>query len=155
MPDTPSEEGVPETDELDFNIPAESANAVETLVEDSADELSSIESIDTGAIFETLVDPGHRYVLMYLLQSEGEITCRELVDYIVQQTDHTMEPEVFRELIVSKLTNTYLPDLAESGFVRYNMERQIVGLTELTPLVRPYLQIALAQQESVGQGDET
>jgi hypothetical protein len=155
MPGSSPEGDVPETNGVDFATTAEAAKAVETLVDDSEDDLSSIESIDSGAVFEMLVNPGHRYVLTYLLQSEGEITCRELVDYVIQQTDHTMEPRVFRKLLVSRLTNTYLPDLAESGFVRYNMERQMVGPTKLTPLVRPYLQIALAQQKSVGQDDET
>jgi len=155
MPDSPPEKGVPETNEINLSRTAETAKAVEILVEDPEDDLSSIDSLDSGAVFEMLIDPGHRYILTYLLQSEGEITCRELVDFVAQQTDHTMEPEAFREVLVSMLTNTYLPDLAESGFVRYNMERQVVGPTKLTPLVRPYLQIALAQQESVGQDDET
>lgn len=154
MSDTPSERDVPRKDENGFEMTAETARAIETLLDQSDDELSGIESVDSGVLFEVLVNPGHRYVLTYLLQSEGEITCREVVDYVTQQTDHTMDPEEFREWLTTELTTTYLPDLDESGFVRYNMERQIVGPTELTPLVRPYVQIALAQQERVGGDDQ-
>lgn len=154
MSDTPSERDVPRKDENGFEMTAETARAIETLLDQSDDELSGIESVDSGVLFEVLVNPGHRYVLTYLLQSEGEITCHEVVDYVTQQTDHTMDPEEFREWLTTELTTTYLPDLDESGFVRYNMERQIVGPTELTPLVRPYVQIALAQQERVGGDDQ-
>jgi len=133
----------------DLDPDSETASAVRRLVEESREGLSASERFDPDSLFEMLADPGHRYVLTYLLQSEGAVACSELVDYVTERTSTTMNPEQFRQRVVSELTNTYLPRLDEYGFVKYNMERQIVGPTDRTPLARPYLLIALAQQESV------
>lgn len=151
---SPGEGGSQTTVSSDLETDGETARAVQTLVEDSRQGLSETERFDCDALFEMLADPGHRYILTYLLKSEGAVACSELVDYVTERSSHTMDPEVFRQGLTSKLTRTYLPQLDEYGFVKYNMERQIVGPTDLTPLAKPYLQVALAQQERIETNDD-
>lgn len=138
----------------EYEMHAETAHAVETLVRDSRDVLVATESLDIGALFELLAEPGHRYILKYLLQSEGAVTCSELADYVVDRTNTTMSPTEFRQRVVSELTTRYLPELDEHGYVQYNVERQMISPTDLTPIAEPYLLVALAQQEYVGKTDE-
>lgn len=133
---------------------AETANAAKALVRDSRDVLIDRESLDSGGLFELLAEPGHRYILEYLLQSEGAVTCSELVDYVVNQTNQTMPSTEFRQRVICDLTTKYLPELDEHNYIQYNMERQMVSSTDLTPIAKPYLLVALAQQEIVEQTDE-
>lgn len=130
------------------------ARAIETLVEETRERGAEFERFDPDLLFETLAEPAHRYVLTYLLRSEGAVSVGELVDYVTAQTEHTMNANVYRERVVSKLTNTYLPELDEAGFVQYNMERQLVGPTDLTPFARPYLLLALAHIQANGDDKE-
>lgn len=138
----------------DLDMDGETGRAIETLVDQSLETVAEAERFDPDSLFEMLGDPGHRYVLTYLLQADGAVRCGELVDYVTRRTDHTGNSEVFRKRVVAKLTNTYLPTLDEFGYVTYNMERQLVGPTDLTPLARPYLLLALAYIESVETDDE-
>lgn len=138
----------------DLEMDGETSRAIGTLVDLSRETGAETERFDPGLLFELLSDPGHRYVLTYLLGSDGAVTCGELVDYVTRRTDNTMNPEVFRQRVVAELSNTYLPNLDESGYITYNMERQLVGPTELTPLARPYLLLALAHIGGVELEDE-
>ena len=100
-------------------------------------------------VFEVLTEPAQRYILTYLLRSEGEITITALVDYVVTETDYSTDGEEFRNRVTTELTTTHLPALVDRGFVEYNMERQLVRPSETTAQVEPYLKIALAQQRTL------
>lgn len=131
-----------------FDLPfAEmSPEAVRMLVEPTITSERAAEQFSATSVFKTLRHPGRRYVLTYLLKSDGLVTLSQLVDYVIAQTDSSMTDREFRERITAELTHTHLPKLADEGYVEYNLERQIIGPTDLTPLVGPYLALALAQQ---------
>lgn len=128
-------------------------DAIDVLVAATADAVEGAESFSTDDLFETLADPGCRYVLTSLLQSDGFVTCSELVDYVVDRSDHTMTDGEFRRRVTAEITHTHLPKLEEKGLVQYNMERGIAAPTDLTPVVRPYLQLALAHQDVADRTD--
>jgi hypothetical protein len=130
-----------------FDTDAETTDAVRRLAESTGDELAACEEFDVNSMFELLAQPGRRYVLTYLLQSEGFVTCSELVDHVVDATEHSMTDNEFRDRVTAELTHSDLPKLDSAGFVDYNMTRQIVAPTEKTALVRPYIRLALAQQD--------
>lgn len=120
--------------------------AVQTLIEDHTDpEIPDENLIDS--MFSALSNPGRRYVLTYLLRADGYVTMTELVDYAVEMSGAPPSDEEFRKRITVELSQTHLPELVEQGFIRYNMERQLVDETEKTQLLSPYLKVALAQQE--------
>ena len=126
--------------------------AVQTLIEESTSpDLPSEDTIDS--IFSVLSNPGRRYVLTYLLRADGYVTMTELVDYAVEQTDAANAGEEFRHRVTVELSQTHLPELVDAGFVRYNMERQLIDETEKTQLVSPYLKLALAQQDILDAED--
>ena len=126
--------------------------AVQTLLGD--EDLPEIPGANTiDSVFRVLSDPGRRYVLTYLLRSDGYVTMTELVDYAVEQTGGAGSDEEFRNRVTVELSQSHLPELADEGFVRYNMERQLVDETEKTQLVSPYLKIALAQQDRLDADD--
>lgn len=123
--------------------------AIYAFVDDSIGSEFAAEQYSVNTIFRTLTNPGRRYVLTYLLQSEGFVTVSELVDYVTNRVDASMTDEGYRRKVTAELTRTHLPDLEENGFIKYNMERQLVMPTETTNAVEPYLRIALVQQELV------
>lgn len=151
MSQTPPTEEIPDDDSIGIEVTAETADAVETLLAESREAISTADSygIDTNQLFEVLSDPGCRYVLTYLLQSDGAVACNELVDYVVGRTETTMTRTQFRKRVVSKLTKEHLPKLDDHGLVQYNMERQMIGPTDITLMARPYLLLALAHQQIV------
>lgn len=104
-------------------------------------------------VFEVLTEPAQRYILTYLLRSEGEITISALVDYVVTKTEYSTDGDEFRQRVTTELTTTHLPALVDRGFVEYNMERQLIRPSETTAQVEPYLKIALAQQRSLSERD--
>lgn len=130
-----------------FDTDTESTAAVLQLAEETADEIEAHNDFDVDTLFELLARPGRRYVLTYLLQSEGFVTCSELVDHVVDATDHSMTDNQFRDRVTAELTHSDLPKLDEEGLIDYNMTRQIVAPTATTALVRPYIRLALAQQD--------
>jgi DNA-binding transcriptional ArsR family regulator len=132
----------------------ETADAIDALVAETADAVLDRKEFDVGALFEALSEPGRRYVLTYLLQSEGSVACSELVDYVVERTDTAMTDEEFRRRVVTELTHSHLPKLEAAGLVKYNMERQLVDPTDLTPVAGPYLQLALRHQNLAGTGED-
>ncbi|WP_336328651.1 DUF7344 domain-containing protein [Halovenus sp. HT40] len=107
------------------------------------------------SVFSVLSHPGRRYVLTYLLRSEGYVTMSEIVDYVVQVTDTEQSEEKFRQEVTINLTHTHLPHLEEEGFIMYNMERQIIQSTEKTALAAPYLKVALLQRERLAEVAES
>mgnify|MGYP002760865452 CR=1 FL=1 len=57
-----------------------------------------------------------------------------------------MTDRQFRKRVTAALTHTHLTKLEDAGLIDYNTERQIISPTNKTPIVRPYLRLALAQQ---------
>ena len=116
------------------------------LVEGSFESELAARQFDIDAVFETLMDPGRRYVLTYLLQATDTVSLSELVDYAESQVEGGVSNS-FRRDITIELTHVTLPKLADLGFIEYDMERQRLERTEQTAVVEPYLRVALAQQE--------
>ena len=136
-----------------FDADGELSEAIDTLAAGTADAVTASRRFSVDSMFEILSDPGRRYVLTYLLQTEGYATCSELVDHVVAVTDHTMTDSQFRERLTATLTHCHLPKLEGEGLIEYNTERQIVSPTATTPVVRPYLRLALAQQRLADDGE--
>lgn len=109
---------------------------------DERDSFTDVPEVSIGTLFELLSHPGRRYVLSYVLATEGHATCAELVDYVVTRTDSTMTPGQFRERVAAQLTHTHFPKLAGANLLEYNVERQIVETTEYTDAVRPFLELS-------------
>ena len=135
--------------EREHRFDDEKRAAIYRLVNDSVETEFAAERHSTNKIFEVLANPGRRYVLTYLLQTDGFVPISELVDYVTSRTSAKMTDSEFRRRVTLELTHTHLPALEEEGFIRYNMERQLVMQTELTALTEPYLRIALVQQRLV------
>lgn len=119
--------------------------AVETLIEGSIDSPAVARDGVIDSVFSAVSHPGRRYILTYLLRSDGYVTMSELVDYVVARTDKK-ETEELRQEITVCLTHTHLPKLADEGFITYNMERQLIMATDQTSLTSPYLKVALLQR---------
>lgn len=121
--------------------------ALYAFVNSSVDSTYAAERHSVDTVFEVLTQPGRRYVLTYLLQSDGFVTLSELVDYVLTKTDASTTDDGFRRELAVELSHRHLPELEEHGFIRYDMERQLVMATDLTGLTEPYLRIALAQAD--------
>lgn len=106
-------------------------------------------NVTIDSIFSILSNPGRRYILTYLLRSDGYVTMSDLIDYVVEQSDTPKGDDEFRHQMTVEFTHTHLPKLVEEGFVKYNMERQLIDKTPKTQLVAPYLKLALLQQQRI------
>ena len=109
-------------------------------------------SVDT--LFESLAEPGRRYVLTYLLMVEESVSTTELVDYVVQRTDDGASRDRMRKAIASEMVHRHLPQLADAGLVEYNLERQLVGPTVRTEAALPYLSLAVEQVREAEAAEE-
>lgn len=125
----------------------ESRPTIARLVDDSLPTEFAAHRLSIDTVFDTLANPGRRYVLTYLVNSEGYATVTELVDYVVENMDTSMTEGGFRKNVLAELREDHLPELVESGLITYNIERQIVSSTDLTPVTVPYLEVALEQQQ--------
>lgn len=123
--------------------------AARALVEETVESAAAVERVEMDTIFELLSHPARRYVLTYLLRSDGFVSMTELVDYVMEKTTHTMTDREFRHRLTVSLTHTHLPKLADEEYVKYNVERQIVLPTDRTQLFAPYLEMALRQQQVI------
>lgn len=143
--------------DTEYTAPFENEHreALYAFVRGSVETEFAAEQHSVNTIFELLANPGRRYVLTYVLQSEGFVTISELVDYVTTKTTSNMTDDEFRRKITVELSHTYLPDLEEEGFIRYNMERQLILPTEKTPMVEPYLRLALLQSQFADEQLET
>ncbi|MDZ5810294.1 hypothetical protein U4E84_02855 [Halorubrum sp. AD140] len=88
---------------------------------------------------ETLLDAcGHKHrriVLAVLTSRERPVSIDDLTNAIIRHNHHTTPPETGDETVAqirASLHHLHLPKLAETGFARYDRERQTV---ESTPLV--------------------
>lgn len=135
-----------DSDVQDDHEKTREAKTVRYLVDESLPSEYAAQRLSIDDVFEVLTNPGRRYVLTYLVQTDGYVTVTELVDYVVENMDTSMTEQGFRENVLIALREDHLPELAESGMITYNIERQIVSSTELTLTARPYLEVALEQQ---------
>ncbi len=126
---------------------SEKREALYSFIQNSIETEYAAEQYSPDTVFDLLANPGRRYVLTYVLQSEGYVTISELVDYVTTETTAKMTDDEFRRKITMELSHTHLPQLEEKGFIRYNMERQLILPTEKTPMVEPYLRLALLQEQ--------
>jgi hypothetical protein len=143
--DRPNSDG-PTAEPIDGFRDNATQTAAKMLVEDTIDSEYVADRYSVDETLEALTQPGQRYVLTYLLQSSEPVPLGDLVYYAAAQTDVAVDSEVRKEIAI-ELTHTALPKLDEFGFVEYDMETQVVESTELTPVVEPFLRVALAQQE--------
>ena len=125
--------------------------AVRTLTHETVSESGLDRSGTINSVFSALSHPGRRYVLTYLLRSDGYVTMNEIVDYVIKATNNEQSGEQFRRQITVNLTHTHLPTLEEDGFITYNMERQLIQPTEKTALAAPYLKVALLHREQLAE----
>lgn len=132
-------------------ITDEEGAAIRTLIGGTVGSTQMAEEATIDALFQILDDPGHRYVLTYVLQSEGFASISELVDYVIHRTNASMTDSQYRQRVTKELTQKHLPELHREGLIRYNMERQIIGPTDMTPLASPYLKVALLQQKLLNE----
>lgn len=137
-----------------FDTDEHLTEAVQDLAEGTAAAVERSQQFNVSELFDLLSHPGRRYILTYLLQSEGYVTCSELVDHVVAVSEHTMTDREFRKRVTAELTHSHLPKLEQRGLIDYNTERQIVSPTPTTPVVRPYLRLALAQQQIADEASE-
>jgi hypothetical protein len=144
MTDATSTEESDPTDRLDPLTEKSERHLIRMLTGDSVPSPAEAASVDE--IFDALRQPEKRFVLTYLLRSEGEITLSALVDYVLVKVDIRGDEEEFRQRVAAELTTTHLPALDEAGFIEYNVERQLLRAGTRAPQVLPYLKIALAQQ---------
>jgi len=130
----------------------EERDAIQTLTEGTVQ--SDGNRLGTTELFTVLTHPEKRYVLTYLLRSDGEITITDLVDYVIAQATLTGTEPHFRRRLVGELTRTHLPELEADGFIEYNAERQLICPAAGLSAVEPHLKIALAQQSSRAESDD-
>jgi hypothetical protein len=141
------ERGIESDVESVATFDSEKRDALYAFLQGSVETEFAAEQHSTNTIFEILSNPGRRYVLTYVLQADGFVPISELVDYVTTKTSAKMTDEEFRRKVTLELSHTHLPCLEEEGFIRYNMERQLILPTEKTPLVEPYLRLALLQSQ--------
>jgi hypothetical protein len=121
-------------------------------LEDLVSEAGSLEASLQGAprvsvetVFELLADPGRRYVLTYVLLTDGPVATAELVDFVAVETGLDEGDGRLREEIAAELVDVQLPELAAAGFVDYHRERQLIGSTDRSRVALPYLFLAREQ----------
>lgn len=121
--------------------------AIQSLLTDVTDlpPINQCEELDT--IFTVISHPARRYVLTYVLRAEGYVTMAEIVDYVIDVTESNSDAQDLRRKVTVNLTHTHLPMLDNEGFIRYNMERQLIHPTEKTATAAPYLKVALVHCE--------
>lgn len=125
--------------------------AVRTLIYETVSEPAADRDGTIDSVFSALSHPGRRYILTYLLRSDGYVTMSEIVDYVVRVTDNEQSDEQFRKKVTVNLTHNHLPILDEEGFITYNMERQLIQPTEKTALAAPYIKIALLHNNQLAE----
>jgi len=128
--------------------------AVRTLTEESVPDEVDADRELMDSIFTALSHPGRRYILTYLLRSEGYVTMTELVDYVMDRTTAAASDGELRRRITVQLTHTHLPTLVDEDLLTYNMERQLINQTEKTQLAEPYLKLALVQQDQLSAKED-
>jgi hypothetical protein len=120
------------------------------LLEDPRNPFDGIEAdprTSLGTILEALAHPGRRYVLTYVLLTDGSVSTAELVDYVGRATDLEDRTGRLRGEIAAELVDVQLPRLEDDGFIDYNRERQLVDDTARARVVVPFLDLGRTYAE--------
>lgn len=121
--------------------------AIRSLLSDAEDAPAVNQCEELNTIFTVISHPARRYILTYLLRVEGYVTMAEVVDYVIDATESDSDTQELRREVTVSLTHTHLPMLEEEGYIRYNMERQLIHQTPKTRTTAPYLKVALLHCE--------
>jgi hypothetical protein len=114
-----------------------------TVVPPEAIESARAAGVTAQTLFAVLEEPGNRYVLSYLLDADGPVTWYDLVEYVVEETDPSMDisDTEFRGRIATHLLHERLPELAELAFIEYREGEHRIQPGEGLEVVRPYLDL--------------
>lgn len=100
------------------------------------------DSLSATDIFPLLADNRRRNILHYLSQHVGTISLGELAEQLaIWEDDPTYD---HYERILTSLHHSHLPQLVDGGLVRCNSEQETVTGLDAIDSVRPYLDLALA-----------
>lgn len=103
---------------------------------------SYTDTLSATDIFPLLADDRRRNVLHYLSQQVGTVSLGELSEQLaVWEDDPTYD---CYERILTSLHHTHLPKLVDGGLVRYESEQETVKGLDAIESVRPYLDLAVA-----------
>lgn len=109
---------------------------------------SQTDELSATDIFPLLADDRRRSILHHLSQHIGAVSLGELAEQLaVREGDSTYD---YYERILTNLHHSQLPKLVDGGLVRYDAEAETVHRLDAIESVRPYLDLALADdlQES-------
>lgn len=93
-------------------------------------------------IFPLLADDRRRYVLHCLSQHVGSVSLGELAEQLALREDDPTYDHY--ERILTSLHHCHLPKLVDGGLVHYHVEQEGVRGRDGIEAVRPYLDLALA-----------
>jgi DNA-binding transcriptional ArsR family regulator len=96
------------------------------------------------AIFGLLADDHRLHALDYLSRRVGAVSFEELADRLAVREGDDSDDR--RDRIRASLVHHHLPRLADTGVVRYDPERGTVELRDASDRLRPYLQLAAADE---------
>lgn len=108
------------------------------------------ESAEADAVFSALSDVHRRYALYYL-QDRGSATIDELATVLAswlgtREDETTVVTPEDRERLRTELDDDYLPELADTAFVRYDHETGDISVKSLPEHVETILDLSLEQQ---------
>lgn len=106
-----------------------------------ASEMDSIEEVNS--VFEALSNERRRFILYYLLQSEGQATVTELVDFVAEKAPEANPEE--SEPIAIDLSHCQLPKLHDLDMIKYDSQDETVRYRE-----RPLVETCLTHVEDRG-----
>jgi len=114
---------------------------------DAAADGPTADSVPIDDLFQLLSRPGNRYILTYLIRSDGPIPYADLVEYVVDEggTPAGLTTGEFRNRVAARLVHSNLPKLDDAGLVDYDATDQTVAATDATEVVVPYLELAMEQ----------
>lgn len=149
-PSKPGDDGEPTgTDETavgesDETNPEGVASATEG---STVSSVPAAESISVDELFELLSHPGNRYILTYVIRSDGPVPYADLVEYVVDEggTPDDLETAEFRNQIATRLVHSNLPKLDDAGLVYYDVSNKTIRETSTTEVAVPYLELAMEQ----------
>lgn len=98
-------------------------------------------------LFALLAQPGNRYILAYVVRSDGAVPYGDLVEYVVDMADppEGVARNDFRERVATRLVHSNLPKLDDAGLVDYDATERTVAATDATGVAVPYLELAMEQ----------
>lgn len=100
------------------------------------------DALSATDIFALLADDRRRNVLHYLSQQVGTVSLGELAEQLaIWEGNPTYD---HYERILTSLNHSHLPKLVDGGLVHYEVEQETVSGLDALESVRPYLDLALA-----------